>query len=224
MGYGACVHQIEDFPYTPATEWNAAGLEKIKEEFGDTQSTIVYTGNLSSYQGIDLLIEAFAKAVSLSAESATSSRTAPRLLIVGGDKQSIAPYRALAEKLAVTQHVVFSGSRPAEEMGAFLEYADVLVSPRREGENTPLKIYSYMAAGRPIVASNIVSHTQVLSDASAYLAEPNPDSFAQALLQAIDKSDEGAKARVSKELVETRYSEKEFSKRLLKMYRDILHR
>jgi glycosyltransferase involved in cell wall biosynthesis len=47
--------------------------------------------------------------------------------------------------------------------------ADVLVTTRSRGTNTPLKIYQYLRAGRPIVATDIRSHTQVLDDASAEL-------------------------------------------------------
>ena len=42
--------------------------------------------------------------------------------------------------------------------------ADVLVSPRSTGTNTPLKIYQYLRSGRPIVATRLVTHTQVLND------------------------------------------------------------
>jgi glycosyltransferase involved in cell wall biosynthesis len=56
--------------------------------------------------------------------------------------------------------------------------ADVLVSPRSSGSNTPLKIYSYMHSGRPIVATRIESHTQVLDDLSALLVEPDAASLA----------------------------------------------
>ena len=48
---------------------------------------------------------------------------------------------------------IFAGQRPADEIPAFLDAADVLVSPRSFGTNTPLKIYQYLRSGRPIVAT-----------------------------------------------------------------------
>jgi len=68
--------------------------------------------------------------------------------------------------------------RPPQEMTTCMAAADVLVSPRSSGSNTPLKIYSYMHSGRPIVATRIESHTQVMDDLSALLVEPDPGAFA----------------------------------------------
>ena len=39
-----------------------------------------------------------------------------------------------------------------------MKHVDVLISPRISGTNTPMKIYTYMASGKPIVASNIPAH------------------------------------------------------------------
>ena len=45
----------------------------------------------------------------------------------------------------------------------------MLVSPRIRGTNTPLKIYSYLRSGKPIVATDLLTHTQVLSPEVARL-------------------------------------------------------
>ncbi len=60
--------------------------------------------------------------------------------------------------------VIFTGQRPAEEIPRYLDAATVLVSPRASGTNTPLKIYQYLRSGRPIVATRLRTHTQVLND------------------------------------------------------------
>ena len=57
----------------------------------------------------------------------------------------------------------------------YLDAADVLVSPRSSGTNTPLKIYQYLRSGRVIVATRLLTHTQVLSDEVAILTEPTPE-------------------------------------------------
>ena len=57
---------------------------------------------------------------------------------------------------------IFAGERPAAEIPAYLLAADVLVSPRSRGTNTPLKIYQYLRSGKPIVATRLLTHTQVL--------------------------------------------------------------
>jgi glycosyltransferase involved in cell wall biosynthesis len=51
------------------------------------------------------------------------------------------------------------------------------------GTSTPLKIYSYLHASKPIVATNITSHTQVLSHDNAMLVAPNKEAFAEGILK-----------------------------------------
>ena len=65
-------------------------------------------------------------------------------------------------------------SLPPNRM-VYLAYAAVLISPRLDGTTTPLKIYSYLHANKPIVATNITAHTQLLSPETAVLVEPNKD-------------------------------------------------
>jgi glycosyltransferase involved in cell wall biosynthesis len=67
-----------------------------------------------------------------------------------------------------------------------LDRADVLVSPRREGTNTPLKVYEQLASGKPLVATRIGSHTQVLSDEVCFLVDPEPEAMAAGILSALE--------------------------------------
>jgi len=157
-------------------------------------------------------------------------RPTPMLLLVGGGTPTSAPvkkYQTKAKDLGIEDHVIFAGLRPSETMPAFMQVSSVLVSPRIEGNNTPLKIYSYMAANRPIVATSISSHTQVLDESNAFIAEPIASKFAEALLTALDNSDVGLarsqkRAETAKKLVEERYSAKQFREKLKKVYSNIL--
>jgi glycosyltransferase involved in cell wall biosynthesis len=85
--------------------------------------------------------------------------------------------------------------------------SDVLVSPRSRGTNTPLKIYQYLRSGKPIVATRLLTHTQVLSDETAILTGTSPREFADGILAAIDdpirSASLGRRARV---LADTKYS------------------
>ena len=85
--------------------------------------------------------------------------------------------------------------------------ASVLVSPRSHGINTPLKIYEQLASGIPLVATNILSHTQVLDDKVALLVDPDAPSMAAGLVRAL--TDDALRARLSanaRQLYRTAYS------------------
>jgi glycosyltransferase involved in cell wall biosynthesis len=66
---------------------------------------------------------------------------------------------------------------------AYLEIADILISPRIQGMSVPLKIYSYLQAGKPFVATRIYAHTQVLNDESTLLVEPTKEAFAEGIIE-----------------------------------------
>src|ERR1035437_7231190 len=87
-----------------------------------------------------------------------------RLLLAGGKPDQVARARDAARSAGADAAVIFAGERPASKIPAYLLAADVLVSPRSRGTNTPLKIYQYLRSGRPIVATRLLPPTQVLSD------------------------------------------------------------
>ena len=133
----------------------------------------MYVGNLEPYQGIDLLLEGFRHTLSTVPEA--------KLLIVGGREEDIARYRARAERLGMASSVVFMGPRPIRLLPSLLQQADVLVSPRLKGLNTPMKIYSYLDSGSAVLATRLRTHTQVLDDGVAYLVDPDPAALGQGL-------------------------------------------
>jgi glycosyltransferase involved in cell wall biosynthesis len=131
----------------------------------------MYIGNLEQYQGIDLLLDAFAIAVGQGHENI-------HLVIVGGRQDDIDRYVEKSRSLGLSGHVIFCGPRPVTELGALMDRADVLVSPRIEGINTPMKVYSYMDSGRALLATRLPTHTQVLDDGLACLVDAEPDAMA----------------------------------------------
>jgi glycosyltransferase involved in cell wall biosynthesis len=99
----------------------------------------------------------------------------------------------------------------------------VLVSPRLEPYTTPLKIFSYMASGRPIVATDLPTHTQVLDAAAAILVPPTPAGLAEGILRALeDPAGAATLGRSARHLVETRYTFADFQRRLTDCYAAVL--
>jgi glycosyltransferase involved in cell wall biosynthesis len=132
---------------------------------------VLYVGNLERYQGVDLMLDALAKL----------ERPPLKFVAVGGRSDDVAAYRARAAALDLDLEVDFIGPRPLSQLGALLAQADVLVSPRLSGQNTPMKLYSYLAAGKPVLATRIRAHTQVLSEDDALLVEPTAVGVARGL-------------------------------------------
>jgi glycosyltransferase involved in cell wall biosynthesis len=101
--------------------------------------------------------------------------------------------------------------------------AEVLVSPRLEPYTTPLKIFSYMASGRPIVATDLPTHTQVLDAAAAILVPPSPAGLAEGILRALeDPAGAAALGRSARHVVETRHTFAGFKRRLADCYAAVL--
>jgi glycosyltransferase involved in cell wall biosynthesis len=179
----------------------SGGERRIRAEFGIDPATplAVYTGTFEAYQGLDLLFDAMARVLAVRPEA--------RLLLAGGRPDQVAAARHLAEGAGVAGATIFAGERRSTEIPAFLDAADALVSPRSRGTNTPLKIYQYLRAGRAIVATRLLTHTQVLDDEVAILTTPDAAAFADGLLRALTDR-EGAEAIGARaaRLAATKYS------------------
>ena len=134
---------------------------------------VMYVGNLTKNRGIRLLLESFAVA--------QNDARGAHLVIIGGTSAQIEGHQAYAERLGLTEVVSFLGRQPVRDLGAYLAQADILVSPQLEAVNTPMKIYSYLASGKPILATNLPAHTAVIDESSAILVEPTPNAFATGL-------------------------------------------
>src|SRR5258706_11640699 len=107
-----------------------------------------------------------------------NTRPDARLVLAGGSADHVARAKAQAHAAGIGDVAIFAGERPAAEIPAYLLAADLLVSPRSRGTNTPLKIYQYLRSGKAIVATRLLTHTQVLDDDTAFLTEATPDGFA----------------------------------------------
>ncbi|HAS81838.1 MAG TPA: glycosyltransferase [Verrucomicrobia bacterium] len=151
---------------------------------GITGPVVLYIGNLEPYQGIDLLLQSVAQVL--------AGGRALAVVIAGGRADDIATCRARATALGIADRVYFLGPRPVAHMPHLFHEADMLISPRTQGQNTPMKIYSYLDAGKPLVATRLPTHTQVLDDQVALLADPTPDGMASAMVRLLDDPALGA--------------------------------
>jgi len=172
----------------------------IKQKYNLNSNTIVlYAGTFEPYQGLDLLIES-SKAVVSKVKNVT-------FLLVGGHSDQVAKYKQQVVDGSLQDYFVFTGQVKPEMVPKFVQSADILVTPRIEGNNTPLKIYSYLRSGKPIVATKHITHTQVLDEDVAVLTECNASSFADGLVNILKKGELQKKvSENAKALAEKKYS------------------
>ena len=135
---------------------------QIREQISTQNGlTIVYTGTFERYQGVEVLIESFEKVVKRYPET--------NLILVGGKPDQIDNCKDLVSRKNLDGSVQFTGIVSLEDANAYILLADILVSPRIDGTSVPLKIYTYLNAGKPILATNIPAHLLVLSPENACL-------------------------------------------------------
>jgi glycosyltransferase involved in cell wall biosynthesis len=154
--------------------------------------TAGYAGHLYPWKGVDLLVRALAMAPPI------------RGLIVGGHPQESDRTRvdALARDLGVASRLTFTGLVAPRDVRQALAPATMLVLPNTasaisERYTSPLKLFEYLAAGRPIVASDLPAFREVLTDGeTAVLVKPDD---AQALAGALQRvaSDKPLAARLA---------------------------
>lgn len=184
-------HLHRDHPYlvienVPVTDGEAAidgqKVAELRQRFAPNNETIIlYTGTMEAYQGIDLLLQSAAHVVKTTEQV--------KYVLVGGHPKQIQQMQEFAGALGIERFTEFVGQRPVQEMPVFTSVADILVSPRKDGNNTPLKIYSYLKSGKPIVATNSLTHTQVLHDEVAVLTENTAEAFAEGTLRLMQDQD-----------------------------------
>lgn len=168
---------------------------------------VIYAGTLEPYQGIDILINAFKNVITENPDAF--------LIIVGGSKTQVKHYSWPAEKCGLGQSVLFTGRVDQPLAKQYCRLASVLVSPRSNGTNTPLKIYEQLASGIPLVATNIYAHTQVLDDDVAFLVKPETEDMARGILAALESDGVGHRiAANARRLYEQKYSRPVYEKKM----------
>ncbi|RJR13539.1 glycosyltransferase [Candidatus Parcubacteria bacterium] len=143
----------------------------------------LYAGHLYAWKGVETIYEAARIASHFS------------FVFLGGTESDI---RTAKEKTRDIHNVSFLGHRKKSEVPKFLVAADVLLltATIRSGESlwytSPIKLFEYMASDTPIVASDVPSIREVLSDKTAVLVAPDD---AKGLVEGIQIALEKNKSR-----------------------------
>ncbi len=144
---------------------------------------VLYVGRLDGWKGADTLLEA--------------SKKLPSdilVAIIGGEREQVARYKRCILRRGFL--VIIRIAKLPNNQAA----ADALVLPNTARDTTsarftsPLKLFTYMASGKPIVASDLPSLREVISDETAFFVEPdNADALAEGIKEVIDHKEESAR-------------------------------
>lgn len=184
---------------------------RLREEAGTDREILLYVGNLEAYQGVDLLVEAFALAA--------KETDRIDLVIIGGDDDDIVRYREKVRLLGIADRAHLVGKRPFDQLDTYLAEADILTAPRIRGINTPMKVFPYLHSGRAVLVTDLPTHSQILTPEVACLAPPDPRGFADAIVRlAEDPSERERLGRAGRAFVEAGHTFESHARRVNGLY------
>jgi len=151
----------------------------LKSRLGLQGTSVVgFIGSFYAYEGLDLLLDALPVVL--------AERPDVRVLLVGGGPQDAA-LKAQAQRLGLTDKVIFTGRVPHSEVQRYYDLIDILAYPRHSMRLTelvtPLKPLEAMAQGRVLVASDVGGHKELIrhGETGMLFKAGSKDALAQAV-------------------------------------------
>lgn len=173
-----CV-DVKTFAPLTADQYAFRNVERQRLGIPEEAPLIVYLGLLAEYQGTDLLLEAM--------QEIRAERPDTYLLLMGFPGVEL--YRPMAERLGVTDRVVFTGRIPYEQAPSYLRLGDLAVAPKLSLTEGAGKLLNYMALGLPTVAFDTPVAREYLGASGVYAERGNATSLADRLIGLIDDGD-----------------------------------
>jgi glycosyltransferase involved in cell wall biosynthesis len=173
----------------PAIFRPGRGGEDVRRQLGFVPADVVvcFLGTFSYWHGIEVLQDAIHRLLNSAPQSSPAARL--RFLLVGQGPLQAEMRRGCA-KFEEAGVVVFTGAVAHERVPAYLDAADILVSPHvpmpdgRPFFGSPTKLFEYMAMGKAIVASNLDQLGRVLRHGeTAWLVPPGDANQLAAAIQ-----------------------------------------
>ncbi|HSF42579.1 MAG TPA: glycosyltransferase [Thermoanaerobaculia bacterium] len=158
----------------PASPEEAAAL-RLDLGIPPGRPVVLYSGTFEPYQGLPELLAAIPY-VQAEVPDVT-------FVLVGAEESGGTAVERGHADLVRSGALRVVRRQPREKIPPFLALADVVVSPRAYGDNLPLKIFDYLAAGKPIVATDIPAHRALLDESRALLTRAWSPELASAIVR-----------------------------------------
>ncbi|HMZ08853.1 MAG TPA: glycosyltransferase family 4 protein, partial [Anaerolineales bacterium] len=186
---------------------------------------LLYIGTLADWQGLDIVIKALPKIL---------EQQVIRLHIVGrGRSRQRKMLAKQIRKLGLEEHVTIQPAVPHHEIPELIAQADICVAPLSLNDRNvtqgacPIKVLEYMAAGRPLLASNMpIVRELVREDVDGLLFSPNdPDDLARQALTLLENKELSQRlADSAAAYVREKFTWHESQKKLGKVYERLVMR
>lgn len=208
------IENFKSYDFKPKDNKPSESYNLFKSELNG-HKVVLYSGTFEHYQGLGLLLDA--------AELLIKTHNNTIFVLAGGRKNQIDNLKTSADRRGMTDYFHFTGNLEFDELVNYMHGADLLISTRVIGNNPPLKIYDYLGVGKPIVATNISAHTQILNDNIAVLVEAEPKAIAKGITSILDDESYAQElAKNSKEFFDENYSPKDRLEKTSKFLNDVM--
>ncbi|MBI3627201.1 MAG: glycosyltransferase family 4 protein [Candidatus Sungbacteria bacterium] len=190
LQFGFSKNRIISFPngFDP-TEF--VGLSPASFRFSAERPVILYTGNLFGWKGADIL--------------ARAAKILPTydFVFIGGSPREYEDFR---KKFGSYANIHLLGRRPHNEIPRYLATADILALPNSAQDpesvysTSPIKLFEYMASGKPIVAADLPAIREIVSEEEVFFFRPDdPESLAEKMKEVFQNLEFGeGKAKAAK--------------------------
>ena len=185
-------------------------ISNLRKKYNlEGKKVVCFVGGLVEWHNFRLLLEAFKRVVNTDESS---------LLMFVGEGPMREYILQKAKELDVSQNLLFIGNVPHEEIPVYLELSDVLVIPEVNEFRSPIKLFEYMAAGKPVVAPQKPAIESVIKEGinGMMFESRNVSSFARALIEVIrNRADAQKIGQNAKMTVFSNYTWEKHSKLIL---------
>ncbi len=156
---------VDTKKFYPVEDNNVLSDWKKKLGIEDGESIVVFVGNLAPWQGVQYLIRV--------APWLIEATHGIKFLIIGNGSLR-GEFEEEVKRLGLSKHFIFTGMVGYEDIPLYINVADVCVTFKRRLKSgySPIKLYEYMACGKPVVASRVEGLEFIEKEGAGLLAEP----------------------------------------------------
>lgn len=132
----------------------AAQADSVRNKYAmDGEKIVGYVGSFLQWHGVDLLLKSF--------KAAAFGPGRSRLLLVG-EGLTLDDTRRLVNENGLADHVIFTGKVPHDEIPSYIQAMDICVIPDSNDYGSPMKLFEYMAMGKPVVAPKLLPMEDII--------------------------------------------------------------